>query len=98
MKYTLLLTLLASAGCMSNNNTIDEIIDPFDGPNKTIHIPSNVAATNKEWDGSKGKFPPGRIINYKGHGTEYTTGNGHINHHIHQHSYHGHGGLGYHND
>ena len=98
MKYTLLLTLLASAGCISKNNTIDEMIDPFDGPNKTIYIPSNVASTNKKWDGSKGKFPPGRIINYKGHGVDYTTGNSHINHHIHQHTHHGDGGLHYHND
>lgn len=41
--------------------------------------------------------PPKQIINYKGHGTEYTTSPGHVNHHKH-HSYHGHGGTGYHND
>ena len=84
MKLTLLITLLTITGCASNSQ-LDE----------TIHIPSNVA--EKKWDGSKGDFPPGRynnrVIDYKGHGTDYTTGNGHINHHIH-----GHGGLGYHND
>ena len=90
MKYLAIVPLFLT-GCMSSHNTIDELI-----PLETIHIPSNVA--NKNDDGSKGKFPPGRTINYKGHGVDYTTGNGHINHHIHQHSYHGHGGLGYHKD
>ena len=95
----LLLTIpLVLTGCMSSNNTIDELIDPFDGPEPTIHIPTNVADSNGKWDGSKGKFPPGRTINYKGHGVDYTTGNGHINHHIHKHTHHGHGGLGYHHD
>ena len=53
-------------------------------------------ASQKEWDGSKGQFPPGRVIDYKGHGGDYTNDNGHINHH--RHHGHGHGGLGYHND
>ena len=83
---------LVLTGCTSSNRTIDELIDPFDGPEPTIHIPANVAS--KEYDGSKGKFPPGRVIDYKGHGVDYTNNNGHINHHTH----HGHGGLGYHND
>ena len=90
MKYLAIVPLFLT-GCMSSHNTIDELI-----PLETIHIPSNVA--NKNDDGSKGKFPPGRTINYKGHGVDYTTGNGHINHHIHKHTHHGHGGLGYHHD
>ena len=90
MKYLAIVPLFLT-GCMSSHNTIDELI-----PLETIHIPSNVA--NKNDDGSKGKFPPGRVINYKGHGVDYTTGNGHINHHIHKHTHHGHGGLGYHHD
>jgi len=71
----LTLTILTAAtisGCATNTRTIDEIVDPFDGPSPTIHIPANVAT--KEYDGSKGKFPPGRTINYQGHGVEYTTG------------------------
>ena len=90
-----ILTAATISGCDTNTRTIDEIVDPFDGPSPTIHIPANVAT--KEYDGSKGKFPPGRTINYQGHVVEYTTGNVHINHHIHKHTHHGHGGLGYHN-
>ena len=90
----LLLTIpLVLTGCMSSNKTIDEFI-----PEKTLHIPANVAEKKGKEDGSKGKFPPGRTINYKGHGVDYTTGNGHINHHIHKHTHHGHGGLGYHHE
>ena len=95
MKYLLITPALALIGCASSNKTIDELIDPFDGPEKTIHIPANVADSNGKWDGSKGKFPPGRVINYKGHGLGYDS---HINHHRHMQSVHGHGGLGYHND
>jgi len=80
MKYLAIVPLFLT-GCMSSHNTIDELI-----PLETIHIPSNVA--NKNDDGSKGKFPPGRTINYKGHGVEYTTGNGHISKHTHYHHTH----------
>ena len=91
MKYTLIPITLVLIGCASSPNldTIDEVV-----PEETIHIPGNVADSNGKWDGSKGQFPPGRVINYKGHGTDYTINNNHINHHTH----HGHGGLGYHND
>ena len=65
---------IVSTGCMSQKpQTIDE------------YIPQNLV-NNKEWDGSKGEFPPGRIlksnrvINYRGHGTGYS---GHANHHYH---------------
>ena len=92
MKYLAFVPLFLT-GCLSSNNTIDEII-----PDNTIHIPANVADSNGKWDGSKGNFPPGRTINYKGHGIDYTTGNGHINYHIHKHTHHGHGGAGYHHD
>jgi hypothetical protein len=73
---------------------------PEDIKEQTIHIPTNVA-DKKEWDGSKGEFPPGRIlkntkvINYKGHGLNYDN---HAKHHHHLNNVHGHGGLGYHND
>ena len=86
MKKLTIATAIVMTGCATQKfpETIDE------------YIPANVASREK-WDGSKGKFPPGRynnrVIDYKGHGVDYTTGNGHINNHIH-----GHGGLGYHND
>ena len=75
MKRIALAITIASTGCMSQKTyeTIDE------------YIPENVAS-QKEWDGSKGQFPPGRIlnssriINYRGHGTGYS---GHANHHYH---------------
>ena len=84
MKYLAIVPLFLT-GCMSsqNTNTIDELINP----EPTIHIPHNVAS-QKDWDGSKGKFPPGRTINYKGHGVEYTTGNGHISKHTHHYHTH----------
>lgn len=85
----MILTAAAISGCTSNNRTIDEIIDPFDGPDQTIHIPENVASN--KWDGSKGEFPPGRInqtlptiprkvIDYQGHGIGYES---HAQHHYH---------------
>ena len=80
MKYLAIVPLFLT-GCMSSHNTIDELI-----PLETIHIPSNVA--NKNDDGSNGQFPPGRVINYKGHGVDYTTGNGHISHHTHHYHTH----------
>ena len=43
----------------------------------------------KKQDGSKYNFPP-RVIDYKGHGTDYTTSRGHINKHTHNHRVHGH--------
>ena len=73
MKTTLLITLLTITGCVSQKplETIDE------------YIPIHVA--KEKWDGSKGEFPPGRnrVINYRGHGVDYTIDNGHINHHTH---------------
>lgn len=86
-KTILISSLLLSIGCVTENKgkIIDEIIP-------------EVAKKSAKDDGSKGKFPPGRIINYKGHGVNYTTGNGHINHHKHHNHYHEHGGNGYHND
>ena len=87
----MILTAAAISGCVSNKRTIDEIIDPFDGPSETIHIPENVAS--KIWDGSKGEFPPGRninnqtlptiprkVIDYQGHGIGYES---HAQHHYH---------------
>ena len=64
MKYLLITPTLVLIGCASypNLDTIDEVIPP---------IPANVADSNGKWDGSKGEFPPGRTINYNGHGLGY---------------------------
>lgn len=70
----ILLALTLGTGCLSQPpRTIDE------------YIPENYA-DREEWDGSKGEFPPGRIlksnrtIDYSGHGLGY---NGHAQHHYH---------------
>jgi hypothetical protein len=70
---------IALQGCTSSQpypGIIDEIIPP------------NVAS-QKEWDGSKGEFPPGRsrVIDYKGHRLDYS---GHAQHHYHMKEVHGH--------
>jgi len=82
MKQLLIIPLVLT-GCMSSIPTIDELIDP----DQTIHIPSNVAElapVPSPQDGKKGPFPPGRIINYKGHGLGYDS---HITHHRHHNHY-----------
>ena len=68
MKKLALSFAILSIGCASQYpRTIDE------------YIPKNVA-DREEWDGSKGQFPPGRVIDYKGHGLGY---DGHAQHHYH---------------
>jgi|TARA_Y100000310_G_scaffold328616_1_gene397019 hypothetical protein len=68
MKKLALITTMVITGCASQHypETIDEYIP---------HVTSK-----KEWDGSKGEFPPGRIINYKVHGLKYEN---HTQHHYH---------------
>jgi hypothetical protein len=68
MKYLLITPALVLTGCLTQypNNIIDEVI-----PEDTTPIPANVADSNGKWDGSKGEFPPGRTINYNGHGLGY---------------------------
>jgi len=81
----IILSAATISGCSSSNRTINETIDP----KLTIHIPENVASN--KWDGSKGKFPPGRnhqtlpniprkVIDYQGHGIGYES---HAQHHYH---------------
>ena len=69
MKKLTIATAIVMTGCATQKfpETIDE------------YIPANVASREK-WDGSKGEFPPGRVIDYKGHGLGYS---GHANHHYH---------------
>ena len=68
MKTLILTSALVLTGCLSQYpQTIDEYIPEY-------------VAERKEWDGSKGQFPPGRVIDYKGHGLGY---NSHANHHRH---------------
>ena len=59
MKSLILTCTILSIGCTS-----------FPESN-TIPIPPNVAVAEEPWDGSKGKFPPGRVLDYKGHGIGY---------------------------
>jgi hypothetical protein len=82
MKKLLLTPAIVLIGCASSPDPgiIDEII-----PDETLHIPSNVAE-REEWDGSKGQFPPGRVIDYKGHGLGYTS---HMQHYLHLQHIHG---------
>ena len=64
MKSIILASAILSIGCAN----LPEI---YPIPSHTLHIPHNVADTEEPWDGSKGEFPPGRVLDYKGHGTGY---------------------------
>lgn len=83
--YKILAIALLTTGCLTEQNKVEQHL---------LHVPIFPNTAEKEtpgdeWDGSKGKFPAGRsnnrVIDYKGHGTDYTTSNGHINHHTHKH-------------
>ena len=64
MKIIILTSAILSIGCA--NLPDSEIIPDHINP-----VPPNVADAEEPWDGSKGKFPPGRVIDYKGHGIGY---------------------------
>jgi hypothetical protein len=72
---------VAMTGCLSSEpqETIDEYIP--------IHVVEKVLETCPE-ELKKGPEPgPGRVIDYKGHGTGYS---GHAQHHYHMRQVHGH--------
>tara|TARA_R110002167_G_scaffold168878_1_gene366627 strand:- start:613 stop:888 length:276 start_codon:yes stop_codon:yes gene_type:complete len=79
---TLALIALLTTGCLTEKGGVEQHL---------LHVPDFHNAVEKEtpgeeWDGTKGKFPAGRVlrsdrvIDYRGHGTGYS---GHADHHHH---------------
>jgi hypothetical protein len=77
---------LLTTGCLTEKGGVEQHL---------LHVPDFHNTVKKEtpgeeWDGSKGKFPAGRVlrsdrvIDYRGHGTGYS---GHANHHLHHSQY-----------
>jgi hypothetical protein len=90
MKILTITAAVVLTGCATQYpRTIDEMIP---GHNPPAVFPPGIhnITSREEWDGSKGEFPPGRVlksnrtIDYRGHGIGYS---GHAQHHLHNRSH-----------